>query len=101
MKQGRPVIYTKREAIAHAIELAHELGGYTRVTRELLSKKSGMSEGQISNIFGTMIQMRRAIVSAAIAKNDLIIIAQGIVAGESKAVSLPTELKRQALESIL
>ena len=43
--------------------------------------------------------LKRAIISHAIARADLIVIAQGIVAGEAKARAVKPELKRAAMEA--
>lgn len=100
MKQGRPVIHTRATLLDHALRISSHVG-YNRVTREQLAKAAGMSEGQVSKLFGTMPQMRRAIMSAAVARGDLSIIAQGVAAKEPKAMALPEELKRRALELML
>ena len=100
MKLGRPVIHTKETILTSALELANEIG-YTQITREKLARRSGVSDGQISQLFGTMIKLRRAIVSAAIARNDLTVIAQGVVANEPKALACSPDVKRAALEYLI
>ena len=48
-----------------------------------------------------MNHLRRAIISHAIAKHDLQVIAQGLTANESKAHHASEELKRAAMEHTL
>jgi AcrR family transcriptional regulator len=100
MKLGRPVIHTKAVLLDHALRLS-QTHGYNKLTRVQLAKVANVSEGQVSKLFGTMVQLRRAIMSAAVARNDLIIIAQGIACGEPKAVGLSPDVKRAALEALL
>jgi hypothetical protein len=45
-----------------------------------------------------MVSLRRAIVSAAIVRQDLTVIAQGVTAKEPKALGIPDDLKMRALE---
>ena len=100
MKVGRPVIHTRAALLDHALRLSAEFG-YNRVTRDQLASAAGMSTGQVSNLFGTMTQLRRAIMSAAVARNDLIVIAQGLINKEPKALALPDDLKLRALEQMI
>ena len=75
--------------------------GYQQVTRESLAAQAACSPALISAYFGTMHKMRRAIISAAIARSDLAVLAQGLAARDAKARTARPELQRAAMESML
>lgn len=100
MKLGRPNLYSKSVIMDLALHLA-VLHGYDRITREMLSAEVECSPALISKLFGTMPQLRRAIMSAAVARSELRVIAQGLVAGDSKAKRATATVQREALEIFL
>ena len=100
MKLGRPNMYSKAVILDLALHMAAE-HGYDRITREMIAAEVECSPALISKLFGTMHQMRRAIMSAAVARRDLKVIAQGLVAGDSKAKRAQPLDQRAALESLL
>ena len=88
----------KAELLDTALVLARVVG-YQNVERAQLAERCECSTGPVSKYFGTMKNLKRAIISHAIARADLIVIAQGIVAGEAKARAVKPELKRAAMEA--
>ena len=100
MKLGRPNMYSKAVILDLALHMAAE-HGYDRITREMIAAEVECSPALISKLFGTMPQMRRAIMSAAVARRNLKVIAQGLVAGDSKAKRAQPLDQRAALESLL
>ena len=100
MKLGRPNIYSKSVLLDHALTLSIE-HGYSKVTRHMIAERAGCSPALIPQLFGTMPQLRRAIMSAAVARRELRVIAQGLVAGDSKAQRAPAIVQREALEALL
>ena len=100
MKVRRGEEVRKSEILAAALELAHEIG-YQKITRDALAIKSCCSTGLITTYFGTMNHFRRAIISHAIARHDLQVIAQGLTANEAKAHNASEDLKRAAMEHTL
>ena len=83
--------------LAAALTLAIR-DGYDKVRRVQVAEAAGVSEALISARFGTMAQLKRAIMRAAIAKEIPEIIAQGIAAQDRHALKAPPALKRQAIE---
>jgi AcrR family transcriptional regulator len=100
IKLGRPNMYSKAVILDLALHLAAE-HGYDRITREMIAAQVECSPALISKLFGTMPQLRRAIMSAAVARRELRVIAQGLVAGDSKAQRAPAIVQREALEALL
>ena len=90
----------KAEILAAALAAART-DGYRSVSREAIAARAGCSPGLVSAYYGTMKRLRRAILSAAVARRDLVVLAQGLAAGDSKARSAPEELKQAALRGLL
>lgn len=75
--------------------------GYTRVTREAIAARAECAPGLVSFYFGTMLHMKRAIMSEAIRTRELRIVAQGIADGHPKAKRAPLELRQAAMMSLV
>jgi len=90
----------KAEILSAALTVAGEVG-YQRVSREAIAARADCSPGLVSAYFGTMPALRRAIMSAAIARRDLTVLAQGLAAGDSKAKAAPEALRRSAAEALV
>ena len=90
----------KAEILTAALHEARAVG-YRAVTRDAVAVRAGCSPALISAHFGTMLQFHRAVMSAAIARSDLPVIAQGLAAGDPKAQRAPEAVKRAALEGLM
>jgi len=97
---NRLLKFEKKEILKCALTLAREVG-YQNVRRDPLAKLAGTSTGTISRYFGTMVQLKRSIMGAAIDNKDLVVIAQGLAAGDSRAKAAPLQLKRQSVGGLL
>jgi AcrR family transcriptional regulator len=100
MKTGRPSIYKKEDVLEAALATARA-AGFKRMTRDAIATRAGCSPGQVSHLLGTMAQLRRAVMRAAVKRRDLTLIAQGLVAGDPYAQAADAPLRRQAMESVL
>ena len=89
----------KDQIITAAIELARR-DGYENVRREGVAAQAGIAPGLVSKYWGTMPQLRRAIMRHAIEIEDLIVIAQGIARGDPCARKAPQKLKDRALAQL-
>lgn len=87
----------KDAIVAVALRLAAETH-YTQVQRKQIADELGVTPPALTYHFGTMQQLRRAIMRAAIAKEDLAVIAQGLVAQDEHAKKAPETLRRRAIE---
>ncbi len=90
----------KTSILAAAIELA-ESHGLNEVSRDQIAALAECSTGLVNLHFGTMQNLRRAIVGEAIRLKNLNIIAQALVMGDPRARRAPEALKRAALESVM
>lgn len=90
----------KNNLLSTALELAKE-SGYANVTRNLLAESAGVSMGLVSHYFGTMQQLKRALMRAAITREIPEIIAQGLSIGDENAKKAPAELKALAAKALV
>lgn len=88
----------RRDQILKAAITVSEAMGYQAVRREDIAEEAQVSPGSVSRYFGTMSQMRKAIVVNAIATRNLKIIAQGLAALDTHALKAPKALKKAAYE---
>lgn len=90
----------KREILWAAIRLARKPGGWAKLTREAVATEAGCADALISRHFGTIPNFKRDIMRAAIANQELSVIAQGLAAGDRHAQKASVELKAKALNSL-
>lgn len=100
MRQRRIPADRKAELLDVAMILART-EGYQNVTREGIASTAKVSPALVSKYFGTMQHLRRAIMSAALDRSDLAILAQGLVANDAKARKAKPEVRKAALERML
>jgi len=96
-----PKILDKETRIINAaVELAR-VHGYDWITRNAVADKSGISAGSIHNSFGTIADVKRAVLKHAVKHEVLEIVAQGLAAGHPITAAAPDDLKRRALASVI
>jgi AcrR family transcriptional regulator len=88
------------EIMAAALRLAADVG-YTHVTRDDIALAAGCSPALVSEIFGTVKNLRRAMMRAAVANHVLPVIAQGLALRDPHALRAPAELRAEAAGSII
>lgn len=82
-----------------AIRLA-EVDSFQWLTRDDVADKAGVSPGTVSNAYGTMRALKRAVLEEAVKRRILPIIAEGLGARHPIALAAPEDLRREALASI-
>jgi len=87
------------QILAAALQVA-EKTGYNSVTRDAIANAAQCAPGLVSNYFGTMIDLRRHIMRAAIRQQNLVIIAQGLAAKDPHARKASETLKKSALATL-
>jgi hypothetical protein len=88
------------EILTVALRLACDVG-YTHVTRDAIALAAGCSPALVSEMFGTMVCLRRAIQRAAVANHVLPVIAQGLALRDPHALRAPAELRAEAAGSLI
>ncbi len=90
-----------RDTILTAAVRVAVVRGYRHMTRAEIAAEAGCSEAQVSAVLGTMVQLRRACLGAAIANEVLPVIAQGLAAGDPRARRAPREIQELAAASLV
>jgi AcrR family transcriptional regulator len=91
----------RKQSILSAAVIEARQHGYANVTREAIAQRATCATGLVSHYFGTMVDLKRAIMSEAIRTRELHIVAQGIANGHPKAKRAPDDLKLEALKHLM
>lgn len=78
-----------------AIELA-KVEGYQWITRQMVADHAKVSVGSINNAYGQMIELKRAVMRAAVDRGIPEIVAQGLADGSSIARNAGPDLRERA-----
>lgn len=89
-----------QQCIDAALELARDKP-YHEVTRNEIAEAVGVAGSVVQWHFGTVKQLRRQIMRAAIRAERLDIILQGIAVQDPHALRAPEELRNRAVRSLL
>lgn len=96
MKRIRLKVDDRKELIMSAALAYSMSSSYASLTRERLAELAGVSTGLVSAYFGTMPQLRRSIMRAAIAQRRVRIVADGLAQRDPLAKKAPDDLQREA-----
>jgi AcrR family transcriptional regulator len=92
---------TTRDSILEAALALAEEKGFQSFTRDEVAERVGCAMGSINYHYETMKQLRRAVMGEAIKRENLIVVAQGMVANDPRAKRAPEELRRKAVEHMM
>lgn len=93
-------VKNRNRAVLDAAVALAERHGMQAVTRPRVACESGLSVGTVSNAYGSMDALRDAVMSAAVEREILPVIAQGLAERYPAAIAAPVELKTRALAQI-
>jgi len=86
----------RRDHILNVAVGMAKTAGYNKITRDKIAEGAGVSMGLVTRYFGTMSQLKTAIMRRAVKQGILEIIAQGLANGDDHAKNAPIELKTEA-----
>lgn len=96
MKSKRlPPSDRRAQLMAAALALA-ERHDYRSLKRADIAERAGVSAGLVTQHLGTMDNMRRDLMRAAIKHRCLAVIAQGLAAKDRYALKAPAEIRQAA-----
>ena len=72
--------------------------GYKCITRDAVAEVAGISSSLIANYFPRMVDLKKAVMEAAIEERKLEIIAQGLSISDPLALEISEELKKKVLK---
>lgn len=90
---------TTRDLLAAGVVLAERIG-FTNVTRLNLAEAAAVSPALVSLRLGTMKQVHRSIMRAAVKGQSLRVIAQGLAVKDPAAMKAPQDLVDRAADSL-
>lgn len=91
----------RKENILHCAVTLAEKVGYSKVTATAVAEEAGVSHGTVLHHFGTMLQLKNDIMRHAIKSSNHVIIAQGLVAKDKRAMKVSQEVKEIALKCLI
>ncbi len=89
----------KNEILLAGLKAAERLG-FTNVRQADIAKEAECGFGTVTLRWGTMAQLRRAIMRQAVKQESLSVIATGLAIGDPNAKKAPEELKKKALATL-
>lgn len=89
----------KAQILGVAVKQA-ETDGYQNIERAKIAAAADISPGLVSKYFGTMSDLKRSVMRAAVRNGCLPVIAQGLALKDKQACKAPEELQRAALASL-
>jgi AcrR family transcriptional regulator len=90
----------RKAAILDAAVTAAKKHGFARLRLVHIAEQAECSNALVVSHYGTMAQMRRAVMRAAIKQQILSIIAEGIATRDPIACKVSDELQRKALATL-
>lgn len=81
--------------ISAALQLA-EADHYNFITREGVALAAGVSPATINNVYGTMVGLKRAVLTAAVERRVVPVVAQGLGDRHQIVMDAPEDLRREA-----
>jgi len=91
----------RREQILKAAAELAGTGHYRHVTRKQIADSADIPPSLVSHYFGTMVQLRRALMRYAVKHSHLAIVAQGLASRDAQAMKASPGLQTEAIGSLL
>jgi len=91
---------TRKAEMISAALLEAEENGFTNLTRRSIASRCDVAEPLINHDLGTLPQLKRTIMRAAVRQRVLKIIAEGLAIRDPHALNADPELKQKAIASI-
>lgn len=88
----------KKDRIGHLTQAALELAerdGLDALRRDAIAAHAGVSFALVTHQLGTMPEVRRRVMRAAVQHKTLRVLADGLAARDKQALRMPDELKRE------
>lgn len=90
----------KEQLMEAAVKLAHQ-HGYNNLRRTDIAEMVGVAGSTINHYWGTVVQLKRAVMRMAVKNKDLVIIAQGLALNDKQAKKAPKSLRDEAIKGLI
>lgn len=74
--------------------------GYQWITRSGVAERAGMAPSTVS-LYGSMVDLKRAVLHAAVVREILPIIRQGLGDGHAIVLAAPVALRQRAMDEVV
>lgn len=91
----------RRRALLTAALQEAETVGYQNITRRAVASRAGVANGAVNHEFGTMVDLRDALMNEAVSLRLLPIVAQGLASGHPAARNAPADLRNEAARDLI
>lgn len=88
-----------RSVLEAAVALASERG-FRNYSRSDVARRAGVADGSVNNAYGTMDGLHDAVMTQAVERGLLPIVATGLALQHPAACAAPVDLKNSALASL-
>lgn len=99
-ERGPEATERKRAALVSVGLRMAAVDGYQWLTRDSVAAEAGVAAGTVNNLFGSMVDFKRAVLQAAVDQGVLPVVAQGLADRHDIAVAAPETVKRAALATL-
>ncbi|BAV81087.1 putative TetR transcriptional regulator [Vibrio phage CKB-S1] len=89
----------KRQIIDAGLEMVRA-DGYQGLTVRGLARKIGIANSSVLHHYPTLLQLRRAVMRTAIAREDLLVVGMGLAAGDKYALAAPAHMLNPARDAL-
>lgn len=89
----------RAEILAAAMVEARTVG-FQWITREAVASLAGCSEATVSMSFGSMPDLKRAVLAEAVRVEDLVIVAQGLADRHAIVLAASEDLRKRAAATL-
>lgn len=90
----------RREQILRAAVGMAKDTGFQKITRDGVAVRAGVAMGLVTRYFGTMGQLRRAVMRSAVKNGVIPVIAEGLAIGDPHAKKAGPELRAKVISFI-
>ena len=90
----------RKASILEAAVKVAQSEGFHNLTRDGVARAARVSPGLVTRYFYAVSELRRAVMTVAVERRLLPLVAQGIVMRHAVALEAPEEVRQQALVSL-
>lgn len=100
-KERAKIMVAERNAkVLEAAVAEAQATGFANLRRRPIADRAGVSQGSVNQAFGDMAGLRESVMTAAVQREILPILAAGVIEGHTVACGAPAELQQRALDSL-
>lgn len=87
----------RKETLIVAALAVAKRDGFSNLTRASIAEEAACSTGLVTNYLGTMTALKREVMRAAVKREVVEVVAEGLAVRDKQALKAPEELKQKAI----